>query len=385
MKQCPNCQSVYTDESLRFCLQDGTSLVNYPERNSETPTLVLGEIETVVRQNKTTTGWEQAKKTHALTLEPQSKKSNTPIAIIITALAMCILFGGIIGAWMLLKSDNLANKDLTKVDNRIKVTPIFSPSTSPNISKSIDLSGVWVSEWVNEKDGIESELHQSGNQVNFEYRGSAASGHGGLTGKVSGTFDGKVLRGTYENHEGNFTGHGKVTFTLNGNRLEGRWESEDGKQSDDWILIRKVAVKNQDENSDNVSLGGEKFKACNYLLGSELYNKWVEMGGEKGKLGCPIMNETDALPSPQGTIGRMTQFTKGDGGYLIWHENGRFSGTTFEVSGCMFKLYASLGGTKSWLGFPVEDGYSTAPGARQEFEGGFIIWDSKTYQCQAYK
>ena len=381
MKYCPNCQSVYTDESLRFCLQDGASLVNYPERSLETPTQVLGEVETVVRQNKATNGWEQSKTTQALTFEPQPKKSNTPIAIVITALAMFILFGGIIGTWLFFKDNNLASKDLTNLDNRIKATPIFSPSTSPKISKDIDLSGVWV----NEKDRIESELHHFGNQVNFEYRGSAASGHGSLTGKVIGTFDGKVLRGTVENHEGNVTGHGTVIFTLNGNRLEGRSESEDGKMSGDWILIRKSAIKNQDKNSDNVGSGSEKFKACSYLLGSGLYNKWVEMGGENGKLGCPIMSETDASRSPQGTTGRMTQFIKGDGGYLIWHENGQFSGTTFEVSGCMFKLYASLGGTKSWLGFPIKDGYSTVPGARQEFEGGYILWDSKTYKCDAYE
>jgi hypothetical protein len=28
MKRCPTCQSTYTDDSLRFCLQDGTALVN---------------------------------------------------------------------------------------------------------------------------------------------------------------------------------------------------------------------------------------------------------------------------------------------------------------------------------------------------------------------
>ncbi len=81
----------------------------------------------------------------------------------------------------------------------------------------------------------------------------------------------------------------------------------------------------------------------------------------------------------------MTQFSKGDGGYLIRHDSGRFAETAFEVSGCMFKLYAGIGGTNSWLGFPIEDGYTTSTGARQGFEGGYILWDSKTYNCQAYK
>jgi uncharacterized protein with LGFP repeats len=132
-------------------------------------------------------------------------------------------------------------------------------------------------------------------------------------------------------------------------------------------------------------VGGEALKACNYLLGSGLYDKWMQMGGEKGLLGCPVMSETEAPRSPKGTIGRMTQFSKGDGGYIIWHGSGRYSGTSFEVSGCMYKLYSSLGASRSWLGFPVKDGYSIPTGARQDFEGGYILWNSKTFKCQAYR
>jgi uncharacterized protein with LGFP repeats len=125
--------------------------------------------------------------------------------------------------------------------------------------------------------------------------------------------------------------------------------------------------------------------ACGHILTSALYDKWVQMGGESGKLGCPITNESEAPSSPQGTTGRWVQFARGDGGYLIQHESGQHAGKVYEVGGCMFKLYASQGGTKSWLGFPFGDGYETPPGARQEFEGGYVVWDSKTYVCQAHK
>lgn len=37
MKQCPTCRTAYTDETLRFCLADGTTLIE------------VGEIDTVVR------------------------------------------------------------------------------------------------------------------------------------------------------------------------------------------------------------------------------------------------------------------------------------------------------------------------------------------------
>jgi hypothetical protein len=125
--------------------------------------------------------------------------------------------------------------------------------------------------------------------------------------------------------------------------------------------------------------------ACNISLSHPIYDKWIQMGGENGRLKCPVDNESDAPTSPLGTTGRWVRFSAGDGGYIIWHESGANAGKAFEVSGCMYKVYASLGGTKSWLGFPTGDGGEFSTGAWQQFEAGYILWDSKTYACQAYR
>jgi hypothetical protein len=125
--------------------------------------------------------------------------------------------------------------------------------------------------------------------------------------------------------------------------------------------------------------------ACNISLSDPIYDKWIQMGGENGRLKCPVDSESAAPPSPLGTTGRWVRFSAGDGGYIVWHEAGANAGKAFEVSGCMYKLYASLGGTKSWLGFPTGDGHENPTGARQEFEGGYVLWDSKTYACQAHR
>jgi uncharacterized protein with LGFP repeats len=135
---------------------------------------------------------------------------------------------------------------------------------------------------------------------------------------------------------------------------------------------------------------------CGQTVSVPLFEKWTEMGGETGKLGCPINDETVAPTSPFGTVGRWMQFAKGDGGYLIEFtrpevaESSKIkplplAGRVFEVTGCMFKLYASLGGTKSWLGFPISDGREFEAGARQDFEGGYVLWDRKTYVCNAHR
>ena len=140
--------------------------------------------------------------------------------------------------------------------------------------------------------------------------------------------------------------------------------------------------------SDNkVSNGSERRSnlACNVPLSSPVYDKWIQMGGENGRLKCPVESESNAPASPRGTTGRWVRFSAGDGGYIVWHESGSNAGKAFEVSGCMYKIYASLGGTKSWLGFPTNDEHEISTGARQEFEEGYIVWDSKTYGCQAHR
>jgi ketosteroid isomerase-like protein len=47
MKTCPQCGSQYTDDTLQYCLQDGTPLASSPEGSQ--PTVVLGETETLAR------------------------------------------------------------------------------------------------------------------------------------------------------------------------------------------------------------------------------------------------------------------------------------------------------------------------------------------------
>jgi hypothetical protein len=91
----------------------------------------------------------------------------------------------------------------------------------------------------------------------------------------------------------------------------------------------------------------------------------------------------DKKPTPGGGDGNANAW--GDAGVIIWHRDGRFAGRSFEVHGAIGQLYQSLGGTNSWLGFPVSDEYSVPGGRRSDFEGGYIFWDAKTGKTQAFK
>lgn len=126
--------------------------------------------------------------------------------------------------------------------------------------------------------------------------------------------------------------------------------------------------------------------ACDYCLGDGIYNKWMSTGGQRGPLDCPIMDEADAPRSPQGTTGRYAEFRGGDGGYIFWHATGKLAGQAFVVRGCMFRSYKMGGnsGSGSWLGFPLNDEYPAPGGMRQDFEGGYILWNEQTRECAAH-
>ncbi len=130
MKYCPNCRSSYADDTLKFCLQDGTPLIGESDSSTELPTVSLGDKterfngEEVTEQFKTnqlterfTTNkdfnqmrvdlpetrqhnWEQSRETQIASHKPPPKKSNTLVTVLGTALVMLILFGVAgIGAW----------------------------------------------------------------------------------------------------------------------------------------------------------------------------------------------------------------------------------------------------------------------------------------------
>jgi ketosteroid isomerase-like protein len=130
MKYCPNCRSSYADDTLKFCLQDGTPLVGQTDSSTELPTVVFGDEteqfkgEEVTEQFKTnqaterfTTNkdfnqmrvdlpetrqhsWEQSRETQIASHITPPQKSNTLVAVLGTALVMLIIFGAIgIGAW----------------------------------------------------------------------------------------------------------------------------------------------------------------------------------------------------------------------------------------------------------------------------------------------
>ena len=114
MKYCPNCQTTYTDDTLRFCLQDGTPLVEVADSDSQMPTVAF-EAETQVSPKSREPIRVELPGIESYRREPvqeeqvtvdhfKPKKSNTALVVLLTAFIMLLLFGGGIGAWLFLRN-----------------------------------------------------------------------------------------------------------------------------------------------------------------------------------------------------------------------------------------------------------------------------------------
>jgi len=187
MKYCPACHSTYTDDTLQFCLQDGTNLVAVAENpttgaswNDEAATVVVPPAK-VTRQ-----------------IEP--KKSSTALVIILTALATLLLFGGGLGAWYLWRnrgtevivnanvnsansnSSNRANKTVAnantnKANANNSPTPSANANTNATVPPSVDIERIKsevsdkVQDWAEslESGNLNAHLNNYADRLDYYY------------------------------------------------------------------------------------------------------------------------------------------------------------------------------------------------------------------------
>ena len=177
MKYCPNCRSSYTDDTLKFCLQDGTPLVDELNSNTEMPTVAFGDKTEQFQSNEVTeqfktneqterfttkkdanqmriempepqqNNWEQSRETQVASFQPPPQKPNTLVAVLATALVMLLLFGAAgIGAWFYFSDDktevakntntqsNNENQQISK-DNSNKESPTPTATSKDSTPK----------------------------------------------------------------------------------------------------------------------------------------------------------------------------------------------------------------------------------------------------------
>lgn len=124
MKKCPQCGTQYSDVTLNFCLDDGTPLVGAAQ--SDTPTVVLGETDTVLRSSGVA---GESQVTHvASPTQPVAKSSNTTTAVAMTIVGMLVLFG-VVGVVAFIYFKN-SQEPPPRNDNSKPNTNIVVPNTN---------------------------------------------------------------------------------------------------------------------------------------------------------------------------------------------------------------------------------------------------------------
>lgn len=110
MKICPNCQTRYTDDTLQFCLQDGTALTSADDQtsmptiafNSETETVVKSrptdKIEFDLQNSKQSQNWQQPTNSE-INYQTEARKSNTALIVATTILTTLLIAAIGVGAW----------------------------------------------------------------------------------------------------------------------------------------------------------------------------------------------------------------------------------------------------------------------------------------------
>jgi ketosteroid isomerase-like protein len=156
MKQCPTCQRTYADESLRFCLQDGTALESARASSSdEFKTLVLPENAATGRESLPTevmpphahatarphlpspTSLYRPRETNHVTAEqedanePRKRSTAALVGLTVVATIALLALGGLT-AWLLLgdkketaaRNDNAVNVNTARAnDNQNNASP----------------------------------------------------------------------------------------------------------------------------------------------------------------------------------------------------------------------------------------------------------------------
>lgn len=149
MKMCPQCRTIYTDDSLQYCLQDGTPLVNSAATNDWT------ESETVVSPKRTTNKDLPPQSRETFT-DAVPRKSNTGLivafTILLTLLAVVAAIFGVLYYRAVNKREIAQNVNSTKpannavsninqnsninssVSSNIEQTPTVTPTPIPTLN-----------------------------------------------------------------------------------------------------------------------------------------------------------------------------------------------------------------------------------------------------------
>ena len=126
MKQCPNCKTTYTDDSLQFCLSDGTALVS---SDNAAPTVQMSfERNEPMRVNFPPDSAPTVFAQPPIIQKQPEKKGSGKIILGIIGVVMFLAVGGL-AAYLLTRSSDNGKNFANATNNSF---PSNSPTATPN-------------------------------------------------------------------------------------------------------------------------------------------------------------------------------------------------------------------------------------------------------------
>ena len=250
MKRCPQCRRRYSDDSLNFCLDDGSTLFAEPDSN---PTLISPTVAALTPARITSSPSQSSTSSHRWVL----------LAIVVL---LAVMLGG--GAVALLyrinKWDSTTDGDTSKTSPASPGTKSPKPEqgksdlpkVEPTPAKTSNLTGEWnmintiettsYPQYANLRLGYHLVISQTGTE--FTAQGEKLSENGRDMGPaertpihVTGSVDQDGVRATFveEGLQRKTTGRFVWTITADGNRLRGTFVSTAAKSSGSSIATRE--------------------------------------------------------------------------------------------------------------------------------------------------
>ena len=155
MKRCAKCDQTYADDTLNYCLADGTMLVN------------TGEEPTVVTERPTITAAQPAKK-------GKGKLLLVLGVIVLTVFVVCAM----LLAWLLFRSGKPSGS--TANDRAINTTKTQTPTPKPTVKPTAAPTST-VSEPTPEKDGTPDDGDEEVTPIAWDTSAMGFNGENGRT------------------------------------------------------------------------------------------------------------------------------------------------------------------------------------------------------------
>lgn len=154
MKICPQCRSTYTDDTLQFCLQDGTPLAVHSDYSSSLPTVSWAESETLLHnkpeqvridlQESKTTQSQNVENPYITNAEIEPPKKSKTFLLVLLGLLLLLVVGvaGVAGVfyYLGLNNNNVVQNTNNNLNNNSNPFSNLNTNSNSNSNSNSDVN-----------------------------------------------------------------------------------------------------------------------------------------------------------------------------------------------------------------------------------------------------